>query len=153
MYHRHLDLEQLFLGPAMVVKQPKHANYRCSNDYAAYAETCFKASGDSVKHWITFNEPHTVAVQGYDSGIHAPGCCSVLRHVYCKQGSSGTEPYIVADNIILAHATVSDIYRKKYKAEQNGEVGMLLDVIRYEPVSNSTADVESAKRAQEFQLG
>ncbi|VAH09951.1 unnamed protein product [Triticum turgidum subsp. durum] len=39
------------------------------------------------------------------------------------------------------------------KAEQNEEMGMLLDVIWYEPVSNSTADVESAKRAQEFQLG
>ncbi|VAI77575.1 unnamed protein product [Triticum turgidum subsp. durum] len=123
------------------------------NDYAAYAETCFKAFGDRVKRWITFNEPHTVAVQGYDSGIHAPGRCSVLRHLCCKQGSSGTEPYIVAHNIILAHAMVSDIYRKKYKAEQNGEVGMSLDVIWYEPVSNSTADVEATKRAQEFQLG
>lgn len=92
-------------------------------------------------------------MQGYDSGIHASGRCSVLRHLYCKQGSSGTEPYIVTHNMILAHATVSDIYRKKYKAEQNAEVGMLLDVIWYEPVSNSTADVESAKRAQEFQLG
>ena len=39
------------------------------------------------------------------------------------------------------------------QAEQNGEVGMSLDVIWYEPVSNSTADVESAKSAQEFQLG
>uniref|UniRef100_A0ACD5UZL4 Uncharacterized protein n=1 Tax=Avena sativa TaxID=4498 RepID=A0ACD5UZL4_AVESA len=123
------------------------------NDYAAYAETCFKAFGDRVKRWITFNEPHTVAVQGYDSGIHAPGRCSVVRHLYCKQGSSGTEPYIVAHNIILAHAKVSDMYRNKYKAEQNGELGISLDVIWYEPISNSTADVEATNRAQEFQLG
>lgn len=123
------------------------------NDYLVYAETCFEAFGDRVKHWITFNEPHTVTVQGYDSGIHAPGRCSVLRHLYCKQGSSGTEPYIVAHNIILAHATVSDMYRTKYKAKQNGELGMSLDVIWYEPASNSTADVEATKRAQEFQLG
>lgn len=123
------------------------------NDYLAYAETCFEAFGDRVKHWITFNEPHTVTVQGYDSGIHAPGRCSMLRHLYCKQGSSGTEPYIVAHNIILAHATVSDMYRTKYKAKQNGELGMSLDVIWYEPASNSTADVEATKRAQEFQLG
>jgi beta-glucosidase len=80
-----------------------------------YAETCFKEFGGRVKNWITFNEPHTVAVQGYDSGLHAPGRCSVLLHLYCKQGSSGTEPYIVAHNIILVHATVSDIYRNKYK--------------------------------------
>jgi beta-glucosidase len=68
-----------------------------------------------VKHWITLNEPHTVAIQGYDAGLHAPGRCSVLLHLYCKSGNSGTEPYIVAHNFILAHATVSDIYRRKYK--------------------------------------
>lgn len=68
-----------------------------------------------MKHWITFNEPHTVAVQGYDAGLQAPGRCSVLLHLYCRSGNSGTEPYIVAHNMILAHATVSDIYRKKYK--------------------------------------
>ncbi|KAJ6312202.1 hypothetical protein OIU77_013864 [Salix suchowensis] len=35
-------------------------------DFAAFAETCFENYGDRVKHWITFNEPHTVAIQGYD---------------------------------------------------------------------------------------
>lgn len=68
-----------------------------------------------MKHWITLNEPHTVAIQGYDAGLHAPGRCSVLLHLYCKTGNSGTEPYIVAHNFILAHATVSDMYRRKYK--------------------------------------
>ncbi|TKV97466.1 hypothetical protein SEVIR_9G496400v4 [Setaria viridis] len=123
------------------------------NDFAAYAETCFKAFGDRVKHWITINEPHTVAVQGYDAGLHAPGRCSVLLHLYCKSGNSGTEPYIVAHNFILAHATVSDIYRRKYKATQNGQLGIAFDVIWYEPMTNSTIDIEATKRAQEFQLG
>jgi beta-glucosidase len=68
-----------------------------------------------VKHWITLNEPHTVAIQGYDAGLQAPGRCSLLLHLYCKLGNSGTEPYIVAHNFILAHATVSDIYRRNYK--------------------------------------
>ncbi|KAL6842246.1 hypothetical protein ACP4OV_027894 [Aristida adscensionis] len=144
----HWDLPQ-----ALEDKYTGWLNRQIINDYAVYAETCFKAFGDRVKHWITFNEPHTVTVQGYDSGLHAPGRCSVLLHLYCKKGNSGTEPYIVAHNIILAHATVSDIYRKKYKAEQNGQLGIAFDVIWYEPMSNSTADVEAAKRAQEFQLG
>ena len=39
------------------------------------------------------------------------------------------------------------------QVEQNGELGISLDVIWYEPISNSTADVEATKRAQEFQLG
>ncbi|XP_062213807.1 beta-glucosidase 6-like [Phragmites australis] len=58
------------------------------DDFAAYAETCFKAFGDRVKNWITLNEPHTVAVQGYDAGLQAPGRCSVLLHLYCKSGNS-----------------------------------------------------------------
>ncbi|XP_066372271.1 beta-glucosidase 34-like isoform X2 [Miscanthus floridulus] len=85
--------------------------------------------------------------------MQAPGRCSVLLHVYCKEGNSSTEPYIVAHNIILAHATVADIYMKKYKATQNGQLGISFDVIWYEPMSNSTADVKATKRAQEFQLG
>uniref|UniRef100_A0A0E0B8Y5 Beta-glucosidase n=1 Tax=Oryza glumipatula TaxID=40148 RepID=A0A0E0B8Y5_9ORYZ len=144
----HWDLPQ-----ALEDKYTGWLDRKIINDYAVYAETCFKAFGDRVKHWITFNEPHTVAVQAYDSGMHAPGRCSVLLHLYCKKGNSGTEPYIVAHNMILSHATVSDIYSKKYKASQNGELGISFDVIWYEPMSYSTADIEAAKRAQEFQLG
>ncbi|KAF0905854.1 hypothetical protein E2562_008889 [Oryza meyeriana var. granulata] len=107
----HWDLPQ-----ALEDKYTGWLDRQIINDYALYAETCFKAFGDRVKHWITFNEPHTVAVQAYDSGMHAPGRCSVLLHLYCKKGNSGTEPYIVAHNMILSHATVSGIYRKKYKA-------------------------------------
>uniref|UniRef100_R7W3T9 Beta-glucosidase 6 n=1 Tax=Aegilops tauschii TaxID=37682 RepID=R7W3T9_AEGTA len=123
------------------------------DDFAEYAETCFAAFGDRVKHWITVNEPHTVAIQGYDAGLQAPGRCSVLLHLYCKSGNSGTEPYIVAHNFILAHAAVSHAYRTKYKAAQNGELGMAFDVMWYEPMSSAAIDVEATKRAQEFQLG
>ncbi|KAF7041571.1 hypothetical protein CFC21_051350 [Triticum aestivum] len=123
------------------------------NDFVAYAETCFAAFGDRVKHWITVNEPHNVAVNGYDVGIQAPGRCSLLLHLYCKSGNSGTEPYIVAHNFILAHAAVSQLYRRKYKAAQNGQLGMAFDVVWYEPMSDAAVDVEAAKRAQEFQLG
>lgn len=68
-----------------------------------------------MKHWITFNEPHNVAVMGYDLGLDAPGRCSIALNIFCKEGNSSTEPYIVAHNILLSHAQVADIYRKKYK--------------------------------------
>jgi len=71
-----------------------------------------------VKHWITFNEPHTFAIQGYDVGLQAPGRCTILFKLTCREGNSSTEPYIVGHNVILTHATVSDIYRKKYKVSQ-----------------------------------
>nr|AUO68304.1 putative glycoside hydrolase [Populus trichocarpa] len=122
-------------------------------DFATFAETCFEIYGDRVKHWITFNEPHTVAIQGYDVGLHAPGRCSIFLHLFCRAGSSATEPYIVAHNILLSHGTVADIYRKKYKAKQRGSLGISLDVIWFEPATNTTNDIEAAQRAQDFQLG
>ena len=87
----------------------------CRKDFATYAETCFEKFGDRVKHWMTFNEPHTFTTQGFDVGLQAPGRCSILLHLFCRAGNSATEPYTVAHNILRAHATVADIYRKKYK--------------------------------------
>lgn len=123
------------------------------DDFAVYAETCFQNFGDRVKHWITFNEPHTVSVQGYDVGLHAPGRCTILLHLFCRAGNSATEPYIVAHNILRSHAVVVDIYRNKYKEKQGGSVGISLDVIWFEPENNSAEDIEAAERAQDFQLG
>ncbi|CAN1295668.1 Beta-glucosidase 40 [Linum perenne] len=120
-------------------------------DYARYAETCFNMFGDRVKHWITFNEPHTFAVQGYDSGLQAPGRCSF--RLWCEEGDSHTEPFIVAHHTILAHAAASDIYRRKYKPTQKGIIGISLDVVWFEPGSSSPSDMEAAQRAQDFQLG
>ncbi|EYU28848.1 hypothetical protein ABFS82_12G093300 [Erythranthe guttata] len=122
-------------------------------DYAAYAETCFKEFGDRVKNWITFNEPHIFAVQGYDVGLQAPGRCSILLHAFCGAGNSATEPYIVAHNVLLSHATVVDIYKKKYQRKQHGAIGISLDSFWYEPASNSYADMQATQRAIDFHLG
>ncbi|XP_034696060.1 beta-glucosidase 40-like [Vitis riparia] len=122
-------------------------------DFALYAETCFQQFGDRVKHWITFNEPHTFTVQGYDEGLQAPGRCSIPLFLFCRAGNSATEPYIVAHHVLLSHATVADIYHKKYKAKQQGSLGVAFDVIWFEPKTNSTEDIEATQRAQDFQLG
>ena len=82
-----------------------------------YADLCFNHFGDRVKHWITFNEPHTFIWFGYGLGIHAPGRCTqgVKVIISCESvgggGNSSTEPYIVAHNVILAHATAVKNYR------------------------------------------
>ncbi|XP_023536718.1 beta-glucosidase 40-like [Cucurbita pepo subsp. pepo] len=122
-------------------------------DFAVFAETCFQKFGDRVKNWITFNEPHTFATQGYDIGLHAPGRCSILLHLKCRNGNSATEPYIVAHNLLLSHAAVSDIYRRKYQKSQGGVIGISLDVIWFVPGTNSTDDIQATERAQDFQLG
>ncbi|KAF2294992.1 hypothetical protein GH714_030007 [Hevea brasiliensis] len=128
-------------------------NPQIIKDYATFAETCFQKFGDRVKHWITFNEPHTFTIQGYDVGLQAPGRCSILLHFLCRAGNSATEPYIVAHNVLLSHGTVADIYKRKYKANQGGSLGVSFDVMWFEPATNSTYDIEATQRAQDFQLG
>ncbi|KAF8378780.1 hypothetical protein HHK36_030129 [Tetracentron sinense] len=144
----HWDLPQ-----ALEDKYIGWLNSSIIKDFAAYADICFQKFGDRVKHWITFNEPHTFAIQGYDVGLQAPGRCSILLHLFCRAGNSATEPYIVAHHVLLSHATVADIYRKKYKQQQHGTVGVAFDVMWFEPRSNSTDDVEATQRAQDFQFG
>ncbi|KAH9322570.1 hypothetical protein KI387_017209, partial [Taxus chinensis] len=123
------------------------------SDYVRFAETCFEKFGDRVKNWITFNEPHTLAFQGYDVGLEAPGRCSILLHTFCTAGNSATEPYIVGHHLLLSHAKAVDIYRNKYKAKQGGRIGIALDVIWYVPKWNSLEDIAATQRAQDFQFG
>ncbi|KAJ7943360.1 Beta-glucosidase [Quillaja saponaria] len=144
----HWDLPQ-----ALEDKYTGWLNRQIIKDFATFSEICFQKFGDRVKHWITFNEPHTFSTQGYDVGLQAPGRCSIFLHLLCRAGNSATEPYIVAHNVLLSHATVTDIYRKKYKNIQRGSVGLSFDVIWYEPETNSTENIEAAQRAQDFQLG
>ncbi|XP_042516538.1 beta-glucosidase 40-like [Macadamia integrifolia] len=122
-------------------------------DYATFAETCFEKFGDRVKYWITFNEPQGFAIQGYDGGLQAPGRCSVILNQSCKPGNSTVEPYLVTHNVLLSHATVVNIYRKKYKPTQKGSLGIAFNVMWYEPMSNTTEDIEATQRAMDFQFG
>ncbi len=41
--------------------------------FAEYAEKMVRLFGDRVDHWITVNEPISIAGSGYASGEHAPG--------------------------------------------------------------------------------
>ncbi|XAR54324.1 Beta-primeverosidase [Bertholletia excelsa] len=123
------------------------------DDFQDYAELCFKEFGDRVKHWITLNEPLTFSVEGYDLGAMAPGRCSAWRNNGCPAGNSATEPYIVGHNLLLSHAAAVRLYKKKYQASQEGQIGITLVSNWFVPYSESKSDIKAAQRAIDFMYG
>ncbi|CAM6065645.1 unnamed protein product [Sphagnum tenellum] len=119
--------------------------------YVDYAEACFAAFGNRVKHWITFNEPVQFSYNGYGTGIHAPGRCS--NREMCPEGNSAVEPYLAAHHVLLAHAATMDLFRRFFKAKQGGVLGIALDCEWGEPLTNSPEDQAAAQRHVLFQLG
>ena len=93
-----------------------------------------------------------MSFQGYGSdGAHAPGRCSDRSK--CMYGDTATESYIVAHNILNAHAAAVELYRMKYQHEQKGCIGIVLNQDWAEPWTTSAQDIDAAMRRREFQLG
>ena len=94
--------------------------------FTDYSKVLFSEFGDRVKQWFTFNEPFCTAVFGTYGGV---------------------DPYTIAHSALLAHATVVDLYRTKFKPYQNGTIGIVLNTAHFYPKDPSNPqDVESAAR-------
>jgi beta-glucosidase len=84
----HWDLPQAFATPANASAASGGLRGWLNDTYivplfATYADACFGALGDRVKHWATFNEPHSFCFSGYESGEDAPGRCSDRTMCVC----------------------------------------------------------------------
>ncbi|KAK4396691.1 Oleuropein beta-glucosidase [Sesamum angolense] len=142
---------------------------RIIQDFAEFAEVCFFEFGDRVKYWITQNEPWSFTRNGYVGGNFPPGHGSAsaqpqsihaLLHrcvlgvdPTCVCGDAGTEPYIVAHNLILAHAAAVDIYRKNYQGVQGGKIGVTNMSTWFDPYNETQEDIDAAARAVDFMWG
>lgn len=111
-----------------------------SDAFAGYADVCFQHFGDRVKSWITINEAWVVAILGYGLGVFAPG------------RTSNSAPYLAGHNLLKAHAKAARVYREKYQAVQNGQIGITNNCDWREPLTDSIADKQAAERALEFFL-
>ncbi|KAI9194340.1 hypothetical protein LWI28_005197 [Acer negundo] len=124
---------------------------RFVDDFKDYAEILFRTFGDRVKTWVTINEPMITVKYGYDLGFPPSGRCSDRKT--CKAGNSSTEPYTVAHNFLLAHATSASLYKRKFQPKQGGQIGVSVSAQYYEPYSKSRQDRAAAKRGLDFEIG
>ncbi|CAN8265210.1 unnamed protein product [Cochlearia groenlandica] len=122
------------------------------DDFKDYADLCFKEFGGKVKHWITINQLFTVPTRGYALGTDAPGRCSLWVDERCDGGDSATEPYIVAHNQLLAHATVVKLYRTTYKF-QGGKIGPVMITRWFLPYDDTESSKQAVERSKEFFFG
>ncbi|KAL3857520.1 hypothetical protein ACJMK2_012180 [Sinanodonta woodiana] len=117
-------------------------NPAIEDDFCNYAAECFRLFGDKVKHWITFNQPFTVAHGGYGDGSVAPG------HV-----SPGSDEYLAGFHIIKAHACAYRTYKTKFTS-QKGKIGISIESYWYEAKNPDGAGVKDAiERAFQFRMG
>uniref|UniRef100_A0A3P8NVG0 Lactase n=1 Tax=Astatotilapia calliptera TaxID=8154 RepID=A0A3P8NVG0_ASTCA len=108
-----------------------------------YCDFCFATFGDRVKFWITINQPQTIAWSGYGLGNMPPNVVD-----------PGYRPYIVAHNLIKAHAKAYHTYDDKYRQLQGGLISIALNADWFEPADvNVVREVVTADRAMQFQLG
>ncbi|XP_050276849.1 beta-glucosidase 24-like isoform X1 [Quercus robur] len=123
------------------------------DDFRDYAELCFKEFGDRVKHWTTLNDPWSYSLGGYAYGALAPGRCSDWQQLGCIGGDSGTEPYLVSHNHLLAHASAVKVYKQKYQVAQKGIIGITVAVNWMVPFSDARQDKIAARTALDFMYG
>ncbi|HWQ21605.1 MAG TPA: family 1 glycosylhydrolase, partial [Clostridia bacterium] len=101
--------------------------------FAEYAAKVFEKLGDSVKLWITHNEPFCASMLGYGMGIHAPG------HQDMR------EALIAAHHILLSHGAAVEAFRNC--GLRDGKVGITLNLTPAVPFTRSRADLEAVSRS------
>jgi beta-glucosidase len=101
--------------------------------FKEYATRVFEELNDSVKSWITHNEPFCASILGYDLGIHAPGHKDL------------GEALIAAHHILLSHGVAVQAFREC--GFRDSKIGITLNLTPSSPASNSREDMEAASRS------
>jgi beta-glucosidase len=99
--------------------------------FAEYADAVSRALGDRVKYWITHNEPHIVALMGYQLGLHAPGI------------ADGASALKASHHLMLSHGWAAPIIHQNSAGAQ---VGIALNTALAMPATSRHADADAARQ-------
>lgn len=153
----------------------------CRRDFVRFADFCFKTYGHKVKNWFTINEPRMMANHGYGDGFFPPGRCTscqpggnsatepyIAAHNLLLSHAAAVRTYrdkyqasewYPCPYYPIQHFLKSPMYQLMFmipcdfQAIQKGKIGILLDFVWYEPLTDKEEDHAAAHRAREFTLG
>lgn len=124
--------------PQVLEEKGGWTNKATIDAFVKYAETCFKAFGDRVKHWITFNETIVFCKSGYMNAAHPPAI------------ENDQKKYFQAThNVFVAHAKSVEIYKK---LKQYGEIGITHVFNPAFSIDNNEENIDAARHANNFEL-
>ena len=106
--------------------------------FVNYAEVCYKAFGDRVKHWITFNETIVFCSLGNLAGTHPPAIVGDVNKYFQA-----------THNVFLAHAKSIELYKS---LKQYGEIGITHVFSPAFSVDDKEENILAAKHANELEL-
>jgi beta-glucosidase len=104
--------------------------------FAEYASIVHRALGDRVRYWTTLNEPWCSAFLGYGLGVHAPGRQDAADAVRAHH------------HLLLGHGLAVDAIHAN---QPEAEVGITVNLYAISPASDSTDDLEAARRIDGLQ--
>ncbi|XP_076844489.1 beta-klotho [Brachyhypopomus gauderio] len=112
--------------------------------FTDYAQFCFRTFGQEVRYWMTMHNPLLIAALGYGTGAHAPG-----------EPRNPAVPFIVAHNLIRAHARTWHVYNDEYRPHQRGLISITLGSHWVEPFKRQAtpANVELCQKSMEAVIG
>ncbi|KAA8894673.1 glycoside hydrolase superfamily [Sphaerosporella brunnea] len=119
-------------------------NPKIVDDYLNYAKFVIARYDKHVPVWFTFNEPQYCNWQYsyYPAGILYPSY---------GIGPGINARFICGHYTLLAHAKLAKWYHNEFKGK--GRISFKNSGNYYQPVTNSTGDLEAAKRATDFSIG
>ena len=103
-----------------------------SERFAEYAGLVHEAFGDTVRFWITLNEPWVSSWMGHGYGVHAPGRADPAKALSA------------AHHLLLGHGLALRTLRSAGTAEN--ELGVTLNLHPSRPSRDREADAEAARR-------
>lgn len=104
--------------------------------FSDYAKVAFDALGDRVAMWATHNEPYVVSIAGYGGGDFAPGLADAAAG------------YRAAHCLCMAHGAAARAFRAGgSRGPYAGKIGIVLDLHRILPASDSEEDILACERA------